>query len=105
MKMEFGREQKVNDLLDLILNGADYVDDNIKTVELFLKIFEETKELMLKNQAKIIDLYTSMKTEKIKKEIEKQQADAYLKILETDKQINEMRTILNDLQELKSKIQ
>ena len=105
MKMEFGREQKVNDLLDLILNGADYVDDNIKTVEQIKKILEETKELMLKNQAKIIDLYTSMKTEKIKKEIEKQQADAYLKILETDKQINEMRTILNDLQELKSKIQ
>lgn len=91
-------------MLDLLFSTQDYIEDNIKFIKTMIEITENTKRNMLDGQAKILDLYTQIKGENLKKQIEEQQIQMYAELLETDKHIEELHNMLAGLEKMRDEL-
>lgn len=77
----------MNSLFDAIFNAEDLIEESIKVGELGIEILEDTKNVIIKNQEKIATLYEKLKTENTKQLLNKQMNEAYLQLLNIDKEI------------------
>ena len=94
----------MNPLFDAIFNTEDWIEESIKVGELGIEILEDTKNVFIKNQEKIATLYMKLKTENIKQILNKQMNEAYLQLLDIDKEIENAKKNLKYCKNIKDKL-
>ena len=94
----------MNHLLDVIFNAEDWIEDNIKVGELGIELLENTKNVMIKNQEKVVNLYTELKTENSKQLLKKQIDETYLQLLNIDKELENAKKNLKYCKDMKNKL-
>ena len=90
--------------LDILLNAEDYIQDTNTIGEAIVKIIEDTFDLMNKNQSCLLDKYMKLKTDIVKKQMEKLIYDGFLQMQETEQQLKEVKEELKHSQELGQKM-
>ena len=94
----------MNPLFDAIFNTEDWIEESIKVDELGIEILEDTKNVFIKNQEKIATLYMKLKTENTKQILNKQMNEAYLQLLDIDKEIENAKKNLKYCKDMKDKL-
>ncbi len=94
----------MNPLFDAIFNAEDWIEESIKVGELGIEILEDTKNVFIKNQEKIATLYMKLKTENTKQILNKQMNEAYLQLLDIDKEIENAKKNLKYCKDMKDKL-
>lgn len=93
-----------NPLFDVLFNTEDWLEDNIKATKLVIEILEDTKQVMIHNQSKILDLSMDIKSKEIRDVLRKQQEEGFIELLKLDQQIDKNKKVLKDWKEMKRKI-
>ena len=94
----------MNPLFDAIFNTEDWMEESIKAGELGIEILEDIKNVFIKNQEKIATLYMELKTENAKQLLNKQMNEAYLELLNIDKEIENAKKNLKYCKDMKDKL-
>ena len=89
---------------DAIFNAKDLIEESIEMGELGIEILEDTKNLFIKNQEKIATLYEKLKTKNTKLLLSKQMNEAYLQLLNIDKEIENAKKNLKYCKNMKDKL-
>ena len=91
-------------LAELFFNTDDFLEDNIIFYKTMIKIGENTKEDIIKNQETFAELHEKIKSSDIKKAIEEYSQDIYKQLLDLDEGIKKNEKKLKNYMDLKKLI-
>ncbi len=94
----------MEDMLDLLFNSEQYINDNILVLKTIIESLEMQKEIIIKSQAKFLNIYSRIESKGLKNRMKQQQNETFLELLKLDKKIEENKKILGELEKSKEEI-